>query len=264
MATLYTVRGPGNQFLGEPTLQAVNRFTNTRLVSQDNNKIVIEGNLTYEGETKKYSTTYFIADNKRMSRMESSSESTSGVVSGELFQADELFERADAVNEGTLSVEEYIGWAYKGTDVIDGSSEGGSLRGWTHGGDDHIYLHAGDNNYINSGDGNDYIQNFNPLAGGAYQGGSGNDRIAVANGQAWGGLGQDFFHLIPIWDENAIYSYAQVMDYEIGVDTIYAEAPVYYDISEAGVWLSAGDAFPSMLVKNVYDINQLTIVENLA
>ena len=90
MATLYTVRGPGNQFLGEPTLQAVNRFTNTRLVSQDNNKIVIEGNLTYEGETKKYSTTYFIADNKRMSRMESSSESTSGVVSGELFQADEL------------------------------------------------------------------------------------------------------------------------------------------------------------------------------
>jgi len=258
MATLYTLRGTDNQYLGEPTLQAFNRITNIRVISQDNIRVVREADITYEGETKKYRETILIANNDRVGRMEYSYGSSSGVASGELFPFSELVQRGNAVYAGTLSFQEYEEWLYKGTDVIDGSREGGSLRGWTHGGDDAVYLHSGDANYIDAGDGNDYIQNFNIYSDGVYRGGNGNDRIAITNGEAWGGAGNDVFNLVPIFDAASIYSYANVMDYEIGVDTVFAQGPVYHAVSDAGLWLSVGEGETSMLIKNIYDINQVT------
>ena len=128
-------------------------------------------------------------------------------------------------------------------------------------GDDVIYLHSGDNNYIDAGIGNDIIQNLNPLSNGTYRGENGNDRIAVANGQVWGDLGVDFFHVVPTVLKNInlrTQSYALVSDYTVGVDVIYSDFPLTHSVSERGLWLGVEGFEESMLIANVFDINLIT------
>ena len=152
-----------------------------------------------------------------------------------------------------------------GQDVVDGSSEGGSLNVWTHSSDDYIRLHTGTANYADAGSGNDYLQNWTWHSDGTYLGGSGNDVFSVADGQLWGGTGADTFQLVPIYTKSAgPYDYAWIRDFEVGVDTVTSNGSnVYYTVNEYGLWIGAVGGTYSMLVSGVYDFDQINFRQSL-
>ncbi len=155
-------------------------------------------------------------------------------------------------------------------DIVDGSSEGGSLHGWTHDGDDLIRLHTGNDNYIEAGFGKDYIQNWTWHADGIYKGGAGNDRFSVADGDIYGESGADTFQIVPVYtDVNGINGpgidegssvYANIVDFEVGVDRVVGSGlPILSEVRTEGIWLGAEGARWSMFIEGVYDVSQLNL-----
>jgi len=258
----YEYYGPDNRWLGEPYDYVLDRFVEYNIIFSDNNSSVTEIVAYYEGERVEALAGIYQQDG-RINWIEYIYNSSASFVYGDLYTVEEANEYETKFLSGEISYYEYNEWMFKDQDIIYGSADGGSLRTWTHGGDDIINLYSGDSNYVDAGYGNDVILNWNTYSNGLYYGADGDDFFSIANGQIWGGSGNDMFHIVPIWDENAIYEYAEILDYEIGVDSIYAEGSVSYAASEKGIWLAVGDAETSMLIADVFDINQLTIVDNL-
>ena len=54
--------------------------------------------------------------------------------------------------------------------------------------------------------------------------------------------------------------YVYVMDFEVGVDNVVGSGlPISYQVGSEGIFLRAENANYSMLIKDVFDVNQLNL-----
>ena len=221
--------------------------------------IVIEGDFPYPHGTE-YTRVDYYNDGDIITGLKSVSATTNSYLKGDFQHSfTEFWRSAEQVAYGEISLYDFVSKLHSGQDSIDGSSQGGSLTAWTHGGDDLIRLHTGASNYVDAGSGNDYLQNWSWYADGQYRGGAGNDVFSVGNGTLYGGAGADTFQVVPLY-QGGDTTYANILDFEVGVDRIIGSGlELFYFVDENGIWLRADGADWSMRVANVFDPNQLGI-----
>lgn len=262
--TLYHFHGgTGTQRLGD--IDDNWRFTNSVVRYSDQFNTAVDGTYYYDSGSENLTVNYYYYDNQ-ITGMQSISSTTNSYVEGDFpFTWTGFNEAGGFLNEQGMDA-----LFYSTDDIVDGSSDGGSLKAWTHAADDQVRLHTGTYNYVDAGDGNDYIQNWSWYADGQYVGGSGNDRFSVADGDIYGGTGADTFQIVPVYtDVNGVngpgvgqgtFVYAHVQDFEVGVDNVVGSGiPLRYEVRSEGIWLAAENAEYSMLIKDIFDVNQLNL-----
>ena len=261
--TLYHYHGgTGTQRIGD--VDDYRRFTSSYVTYSDDFNTVIDGIYDFDSGAENVTVNYYYG-NDILTGLQAQSASTNTYVTGDFPFSWSGLNQASA----TLTELAFDSLMYSTDDIVDGSSEGGSLKAWTHAADDQIRLHTGTENYVDAGVGNDYIQNWSWYAKGVYSGGTGNDLFSVASGDIYGDSGADTFQIVPIYiDVNGINGpsegdyghYAKVKDFEIGVDSVVGSGlPIETYIGQDGIWLNAQGAKWSMLVEGVFDVAMLNL-----
>ena len=255
--------GTGTQRLGD--IDDNWRFTNAFVRYSDDYNTAADGTYLFDSGSEDVTVNYYYYDNK-ISGIQMVSATNNSYITGDFpFTWTGFNEAGSVLNE--LGMDALL---YSTDDIVDGSSDGGSLKAWTHAADDQVRLHTGTDNYVDAGDGNDYIQNWTWYANGQYVGGSGKDRFSVANGIVYGGTGADTFQIVPIYtDQDGVNGpaagqgslvYAYVMDFEVGVDNVAGSGlPILHEVRSEGIYLRAENAQYSMLIKDVFDVNSLNL-----
>ena len=260
--TLYHYHGgTGTQRLGD--IDDNWRFSNSVVRYSDAYNSSVDGTYNFDSGSEDVTVNYYYYDNQFTGIQIQSSTNNSYITGSFPFTWTGFNQAASVLNETGLDA-----LLYSTDDIVDGSSEGGSLKAWTHAADDQVRLHTGTYNYVDAGDGNDYIQNWSWYADGEYLGGSGKDRFSVADGIVYGNSGADTFQIVPVYtDVNGVNGpgvgegslvYAYVMDFEVGVDNVAGSGlPIKYQVRSEGIWLGVENAEYSMLIKDVFDLNSL-------
>ena len=262
--TLYHYHGgAGTQRIGD--VDDYRRFTSSYVTYSDDFNTVIDGIYDFDSGAENVTVNYYYGNNF-LTGIQAQSASANTYVTGDFPFSWSGLNQASA----TLTELAFDSLMYSTDDIVDGSSEGGSLKAWTHAADDQIRLHTGTENYVDAGVGNDYIQNWTWYANGQYVGGSGKDRFSVASGIVYGGTGADTFQIVPVYtDVNGVHGpgvgqgdfvYAYVKDFEVGVDRVVGSGlPIISRVNSSGIWLGAEGAEYSMLIKDVFDVNSLNL-----
>ena len=262
MALFHYHGGSGSQRSGDTNSNW--RSVGQQITQASTFKTTVEGNYSFDHGIEFQRTDYYY-DNDIITGIQTGSATTNSYIKGDFpFTFSKMLS-----SSATLSEFDYTKLAFSGQDIVDGSSDGGSLFLRTHGGDDLIRLHTGTFNNVIGGEGNDYLQNWSWFANGEYSGAAGNDVFSVANGTIYGGKGADTFQLVPMYlDPGGIHgpisnrqTYAWVRDFEIGVDKVVGSGlPILHEVNQFGLWLKVEGGTPSMLIADVFDINSLGIV----
>ena len=261
MALYHYHGGTGTQRSGDTNSNW--RGINQQITQSGTFRTIVEGDYTFDNGIEFQRVSYFHVDDV-ITGIQTDSTTTNSYLKGEFpFSFSEMLSASLRLSEF-----DYKKLAYSGKDIVDGSSDGGSLILRTHAGDDEIRLHTGTNNDVIAGDGNDYLQNWTWHADGTYNGGAGRDVFSIADGTVFGGTGADTFQVVPIYaDVNGIhgpndhrFTYANVLDFEVGVDKVVGSGlPLIHEVNQDGIWLGVNGGNYSMRIAGVFDINALGI-----